>query len=50
MAEPGYHDGGLYTIADMRRADSLAIEGGIAGIDLMEHAGKAVARSDCPGL
>jgi len=36
-------DGGLYTIADMRQADALAIEGGIAGIDLMENAGRAVA-------
>ncbi len=36
-------DGGLYTIADMRQADAMAIESGVPGIDLMENAGKAVA-------
>lgn len=36
-------DGGLYTIANMRQADAMAIERGIAGIDLMENAGAAVA-------
>ncbi|MGI9437270.1 MAG: NAD(P)H-hydrate dehydratase [Geminicoccaceae bacterium] len=38
-------DGGLYTIAQMRAADAAAIEQGIAGIELMENAGKAVADS-----
>ncbi|MGH1481382.1 MAG: NAD(P)H-hydrate dehydratase [Geminicoccales bacterium] len=36
-------DAGLYTIAQMREADAKAIEGGIAGIELMEKAGTAVA-------
>ena len=38
-------DGGLYTIADMRRADAMAIEQGVPGIALMENAGKAVAEA-----
>lgn len=33
----------LLRVAEMYRADALAIEGGIAGIDLMERAGASVA-------
>lgn len=36
-------DGGLYTIAQMRAADQRAIAAGVAGIELMENAGAAVA-------
>ncbi len=36
-------DGGLYTIEQMSRADALAVEHGVPGIDLMENAGAAVA-------
>ena len=45
MSQPpgqSFGDGGLYTIADMRAADAMTIEGGMPGIDLMENAGKAV--------
>lgn len=40
---PALDDAGLYTNAEMRKADQGAIEAGIAGIDLMEKAGTAVA-------
>jgi len=36
-------DGGLYSLAQMREADARAIDAGVAGIDLMESAGRAVA-------
>ncbi len=36
-------DPGLYSVAEMREADAAAIRQGIAGIDLMENAGAAVA-------
>ena len=36
-------DSGLYTVAQMREADARAIEAGVAGIELMENAGAAVA-------
>lgn len=36
-------DSGLYTIAQMREADARAIDAGVAGIELMENAGAAVA-------
>ena len=38
-----FEDGGLYTIAQMRKADAGAIDAGVAGIELMENAGAAVA-------
>ena len=40
---PAFDDAGLYTTAEMRKADRGAIEAGIPGIDLMEKAGAAVA-------
>lgn len=40
-------DPGLLSVAEMYRADALAIESGIAGITLMEAAGKACADAIC---
>ncbi len=39
---PGIDDGRLFTVAQMRQADSAAIRAGISGIDLMENAGSAI--------
>ena len=35
----------LLSVAEMYRADRLAMEGGVAGVELMERAGRAVAES-----
>lgn len=45
LGKLGSDDGGLYTTADMYRADALAMERGVAGIDLMENAGKALTET-----
>jgi NAD(P)H-hydrate epimerase len=42
MANP--HDAAILTVAEMVRADALAIAGGVPGLTLMEAAGETVAR------
>ena len=48
MTDPGFsRAAALLTVAEMARADSIAIARGTPGIDLMERAGLGVAESIC---